>query len=89
MTFGCVVLTAGRRPDDLRKAVSSLLHQRGVATDIVVVGTGCDPEGVPGGVRVLALERDDGIPAGRNAGVDQTTPAGWRDAPVTAANGAR
>jgi GT2 family glycosyltransferase len=71
MTFGCVVLTAGRRPDDLRAAVESLLRQRDVETDIVVVGNGCDPAGVPDGVRVLALERDDGIPAGRNAGVDQ------------------
>jgi GT2 family glycosyltransferase len=67
--FGCVVLTAGRRPADLRAAVESLLRQRGVESDIVVVGNGCDPEGVPEGVRVLALPIDDGIPAGRNAGV--------------------
>jgi GT2 family glycosyltransferase len=67
--FGCVVLTAGRRPDDLRAAVESLLRQEGVAADVVVVGNGCDPEGVPDGVRVVALPRDDGIPAGRNAGV--------------------
>jgi GT2 family glycosyltransferase len=68
--FGCVVLTAGRRPDDLRAAVESLLRQRGVETDVVVVGNGCEPEGVPEGVRVVALERDDGIPAGRNAGAE-------------------
>jgi GT2 family glycosyltransferase len=67
--FGCVVLTAGRRPDDLRAAVESLQRQEGVETDIVVVGNGCDPAGVPEGVRVVALPRDDGIPAGRNAGV--------------------
>ena len=73
MTFGCVVLTAGRRPDDLRRAVGSLLRQRGVESDVVVVGNGCDPEGVPDGVRVLALPRDDGIPAGRNAGVDHVS----------------
>ena len=68
--FGCVVLTAGRRPDDLRRAVESLLRQRGVEADVVVVGNGSDPEGVPDGVRVVALPRDDGIPAGRNAGVE-------------------
>jgi GT2 family glycosyltransferase len=68
-SYGCVVLTAGRRPDDLRAAVESLLRQEGVALDVVVVGNGCEPEDVPDGVRVLALERDDGIPAGRNAGV--------------------
>jgi GT2 family glycosyltransferase len=67
--FGCVVLTAGRRPDELRAAVESLQRQEGVETDIVVVGNGCAPDGVPGGVQVLALPRDDGIPAGRNAGV--------------------
>jgi GT2 family glycosyltransferase len=67
--FGCVVLTAGRRPDDLRAAVESLLRQQGVALDVVVVGNGCTPDGVPAAARVVALERDEGIPAGRNAGV--------------------
>jgi GT2 family glycosyltransferase len=67
--FGCVVLTAGRRPDDLRAGVESLLAQRDVETDVVVVGNGCEPDGVPAGVRVVALPADDGIPAGRNAGV--------------------
>ena len=67
--FGCVVLTAGRRPDDLRAAVGSLQRQEGVETDIVVVGNGCDPDGVPDGVRVVALPVDEGIPNGRNAGV--------------------
>ena len=66
--FGCVVLTAGRRPDDLRAAVESLQRQAGVQTDIVVVGNGCAPE-VPEGVRVLALPVDEGITTGRNAGV--------------------
>jgi GT2 family glycosyltransferase len=56
--IGCVVLTAGRRPG-----------QEGVDIEVVVVGNGCEPEGVPEGVRVVALPADDGIPAGRNAGV--------------------
>jgi len=68
MTFGCVVLTAGRRPDDLRAAVASLQRQTGVETDIVVVGNGCEPE-VPEGVRTVALAVDEGITTGRNAGV--------------------
>ena len=66
--FGCVVLTAGRRPDGLRAAVESLQRQTGVEADIVVVGNGCEPE-VPQGVRVVALPVDDGITTGRNAGV--------------------
>ena len=67
--LGCVVLTGGRRPDDLRLAVDSLLRQRGVDVDVVVVGNGCEPEGLPDAVRVVALCEDVGIPGGRNAGV--------------------
>jgi GT2 family glycosyltransferase len=67
--FGCIVLTQGRRPAELRLAVDSLLSQRGVETDVVVVGNGWAPEGLPEGVETVALERDLGIPAGRNAGV--------------------
>jgi GT2 family glycosyltransferase len=67
--FGCIVLTQGRRPAELRLAVDSLLSQRGVETDVVVVGNGWAPEGLPEGVKAVALERDVGIPAGRNAGV--------------------
>jgi GT2 family glycosyltransferase len=67
--FGCVVLTAGRRPEELAGAVASLLAQEGVETDVVVVGNGCAPTGVPDGARVVALPADEGIPAGRNAGV--------------------
>jgi len=72
--FGCVVLTAGKRPDGLRAAVESLQRQAGVETDIVVVGNGCEPQGaaggVPDGVRVVPLAVDEGITTGRNAGVE-------------------
>ncbi len=67
--FGCVVLTMGRRPDELRRALDSLLAQRGGALDVVVVGNGWEPVGLPPGVRGLGLERNLGIPAGRAAGV--------------------
>ena len=64
------MLTAGRRPDDLRAAVESLLRQQGVETDVVVVGNGCEPgRACPTACACVALPRDDGIPAGRNAGV--------------------
>lgn len=68
-TYGCVVLTMGRRPDELRRAVESVLRQRDVDTDVVVVGNGWEPQGLPAGVRSLALPRNVGIPAGRNAGI--------------------
>jgi GT2 family glycosyltransferase len=67
--FGCVVLTMGRRPAELGAAVGSLLSQRGVEVDVVVVGNGWEPTGLPEGVKTLALEENLGIPAGRNAGV--------------------
>ena len=67
--FGCVVLTQGRRPAELRAALESLLAQEGVEVDVVVVGNGWEPEGLPEGVRGVALPEDVGHPGGRNAGV--------------------
>ena len=66
--FGAVVLTQGNRPDDLRRALDSLLSQVGVDLDVVVVGNGWSPTGLPSDVRALALPENLGIPAGRNAG---------------------
>ena len=68
-SFGCVVLTQGRRPDDLRLALDSLLRQRGVELDVAVVGNAWKPTGLPAGVHTVALAEDAGIPGGRNAGV--------------------
>ena len=73
MTFGCVLLTMGRRPDDLRRALDSLLAQRGVELDIVVVGNTWEPTGLPDGVRGVGSAENLGIPAGRNLGVPHTT----------------
>ncbi len=63
------MLTQGKRPDDLRRGIESVLAQKGVELDVVVVGNGWEPTGLPGGVRTLALPDNVGIPAGRNAGV--------------------
>jgi GT2 family glycosyltransferase len=68
-TFGVVVLTRGDRPEALAAALASLQHQEGVELDIVVVGNGWDPSGLPDGVRGHFEPEDRGIPAGRNAGV--------------------
>ena len=65
---GVVVLTMGQRPEDLSRAVKSVLAQQLVSLDIVVVGNGWRPEFLPGGVRGLHLSENLGIPAGRNAG---------------------
>ncbi|MGL3806088.1 glycosyltransferase family 2 protein [Paeniglutamicibacter sp. R2-26] len=59
----------GNRPIELGRALNSLLGQRNVLLDVVVVGNGWDPMGLPEGVRGHHLESNIGIPAGRNAGV--------------------
>jgi GT2 family glycosyltransferase len=67
--IGVVVLTQGRRPAELAAALDSIAAQRDVERDVVVVGNGWQPSGLPDGVRAVALDEDRGIPAGRNAGV--------------------
>jgi GT2 family glycosyltransferase len=71
--FGVVVLTMGQRPEDLRRGLESVLSQQEVAVDVVVVGNGWVPSGLPEGVRGHALPENLGIPAGRNAGVPQVS----------------
>lgn len=71
--YGAVVLTQGRRPEDLRAAVESLLAQRDVTVDVAVVGNGWQPTGLPPGVTAVGLPENEGIPAGRNAGVPHVT----------------
>lgn len=66
--WGCALLTAGGRPDDLAAAIASLRAQTGTGADIVVVGNGWAPTGLPDGVRSVHLPTDDGVTAGRNAG---------------------
>ena len=68
--FGCVVLTRGDRPEALAAALDSLLAQKGVELDVVVVGNGWAPTGLPDGVKGHFEPVDRGIPAGRNAGVE-------------------
>jgi GT2 family glycosyltransferase len=67
--FGCVVLSQGNRPDELRRAVDSVRSQKGVEVDVVVVGNGWVPTELPDGVKSVALTDNVGIPAGRNSGV--------------------
>ncbi len=69
--YGAVLLTQGRRPAELTEALDSLRRQCGVEVQIVVVGNGWAPAGLPDGVRALALPDNVGIPAGRNAGVSE------------------
>lgn len=67
--FGVIILTMGKRPEDLRRAIDSVLAQHDVDVDVVVVGNGWEPVDLPEGVAALGLAENVGIPAGRNAGV--------------------
>jgi GT2 family glycosyltransferase len=67
-TVGAVVLTMGTRPEEFPRAMESLLAQRGVDLEVVVVGNGWEPTGLPEGVRTVHLPANVGIPEGRNAG---------------------
>lgn len=68
---GVVVLTQGNRPEGLATGLDSVLAQRGVELDIVVVGNGWQPTGLRSGIHTVALADNLGIPAGRNRGVDR------------------
>jgi GT2 family glycosyltransferase len=72
-TFGCIVLTQGNRPVQLKAAISSILGQVGVTTDVVVVGNGWQPKSLPTGVKSVFIKENLGIPAGRNAGINSVT----------------
>lgn len=63
----------GERPDDLARGLASLTAQSGVALDVVVVGNGWKPTGLPKGVAALHLPENLGIPAGRNRGAAQVS----------------
>ena len=45
-TVGVVVLTQGRRPAELARALASVQEQRDVRADVVVVGNGWTPSGL-------------------------------------------
>ncbi|SEC53508.1 Glycosyltransferase, GT2 family [Paramicrobacterium humi] len=71
--IGVVVLTQGNRPEALAAGIRSVLEQKDVTTNIVVVGNGWQPEDLPDGVGALALPENLGIPAGRNRGAARVT----------------
>ena len=71
-TVAAVVLSMGNRPAELARSLDTLLGQRDVELDIVVVGNGWVPKGLPAGVRSVALPENVGVPEGRNVGAAHT-----------------
>ena len=70
---GAVLLTMGKRPKELDRALTSLKSQLGVEIDLVVVGNGWNPAEQFPHEKTLYLENNLGIPAGRNAGVPRVS----------------
>jgi GT2 family glycosyltransferase len=68
--IGVVVLSQGTRPEELDRALTDLLAQQDVSLDVVCIGNGWDPVGLPAPVRAKALPENLGIPAGRNIGAE-------------------
>ena len=69
--FAAVLLTMGRRPEELRLALESLLAQEGITLDLIIVGNGWDPASTFPDQKTLHLPENLGIPAGRNAGTER------------------
>lgn len=67
-SVAAVVLSMGDRTAELAKALDTLLAQEGVDLDVVLVGNGWEPTGLPEGVRTVHLPENVGIPEGRNVG---------------------
>src|SRR5581483_7159113 len=72
-SVGAVVLSMGNRPAELDRALRSLLAQDGVDLEVLVVGNGWTPTGLPDGVRSIALPSNVGVPEGRNIGAAEVT----------------
>ena len=68
-TWSAVVLSQGTRPVELAAAVQSLLDQTDVSLEVIVVGNGWEPSGLPDAVRTVYLPTNLGAPRGRNRGI--------------------
>lgn len=72
-TVGVALLSMGNRPDELDAALEALGRQEGVDMDVVLVGNGWDPVGVPDWVRTHHSPENIGVTAGRNLAASMTT----------------
>jgi GT2 family glycosyltransferase len=68
-SVGAVLLTMGKRPMELARALDSIKSQSGIDLDLVIVGNGWNPAEQFPSEKTLYLPENLGIPAGRNAGV--------------------
>ena len=68
-SWSAIVVSQGDRPRPLAAALDSLLAQQGVSLEVIVVGAGWEPSGLPPGVVAVPLRGNVGAPAGRNKGI--------------------
>jgi len=72
-TWSAIVLSQGDRLKQLAEAVSSLMMQRDVSLQVVVVGNGWQPTGLPDAVVAVHEPTNVGAPGGRNKGVEHAS----------------
>lgn len=65
---GVVLLSMGNRPQELARSVAALERQVGIELDVLLVGNGWVPDGLPAWVRTYHSPENVGCPAGRNLG---------------------
>lgn len=65
---GVVLLSMGNRRKELAASLAALERQTGVDLDVILIGNGWVPEGVPDWVRTHYSPENLGCPAGRNLG---------------------
>lgn len=70
-----VVITQGHHPEALRACIESAMAQSSVALNVICVGNGWPPTGLPEGVTTVFEPENLGVPGGRNVG------AAYGDAP--------
>jgi GT2 family glycosyltransferase len=66
--WSAIVVTQGDRPASLSRAIESVAAQADIRCEIVVVGNGWAPHGLPDDVVTVSLDRNRGAPGGRNRG---------------------
>jgi len=67
--WSVVIVTQGDRPAALGRALASVAAQRDVDLEVIVVGNGWEPTGLPPGVVGVAVSENVGAPGGRNWGL--------------------
>ena len=74
-SLSCVIITMGTRPAELARAIASTEPLRADGVELVLVGNGADlpPVAGPGAVRTVRLPENQGVAAGRNAGLAAST----------------